>query len=390
MSKQFVKTMGWLTLIALLVSACQSSPAVASTTIPTNLPQSTAVPTSTIPPSVVSAHPQAEANAVRIEFMDTTMRVSPGDIDSNATRQFVFGASAGQTVTVNATTEPSNGVIISVWGTDGTVLASQLMESPTWQGVVPSTQDYYIAVHSVAPQTISYTLSLRIPPLISPEASRIQFQPGTTSWYTPGDLTPNAKIRFVLGAMEGQQMNINLSTEPAESAFLYIWSADGTVQTLMAPTQSWTGVLSFTQDYFIEVRSVSAETINYQLNVEIPAVTGMPAVTDLPIIRVDKPIRFDAGPMDLSLDGNVIRGQRDRYRLNMQAGEILSVVISSLEGNASFSIIGPDQNPMPGTEEYKDTIQWSIPIPADGAYAILVAPTRGNATYTLMVQVKSP
>jgi hypothetical protein len=28
MSKQFVNAMGWLTLIALLVSACQSSPAV--------------------------------------------------------------------------------------------------------------------------------------------------------------------------------------------------------------------------------------------------------------------------------------------------------------------------------------------------------------------------
>jgi hypothetical protein len=74
----------------------------------------------------------------------------------------------------------------------------------------------------------------------------------------------------------------------------------------------------------------------------------------------------------------------------MLAGETLSVVISSLEANASFSILGPDQTPVPGTEEYKDTIQWSIPIPADGRYAILVAPTRGNATYTLKVQVSGP
>jgi hypothetical protein len=244
-------------------------------------------------------------------------------------------------------------------------------------------------VRSVAAQTINYTLSLQIPPLTPPDASRIEFQPNTTSWYTPGDLGPNAKIRFVLGAMGGQQMIVNLSTEPAESAFLYIWSADGTVYTLMAPTQTWTGVLSATQDYYIEVRSVSAQAINYQLNVEIPALSDTPPVTIMPIIRVDKPIRFAVGPLDVSLDGAVINGERDRYSLNMLAGEILSVVISSLEGNASFSIIGPDQNPMPGTEEYKSTIQWSIPIPADGAYAILVGPTRGNATYTLNVQVSS-
>lgn len=389
MSKQFVNAMGCLTLIAMLISACQSSPANSPTTMPTNLPQNTAAPTSTIPPSPVPAHPQADANAVRIEFNDTTMRVSPGDIAPNATLQFVFGASAGQLVTVNVTAEPSNAVLISVWGADGTVLASESFESTTWQGVVASTQDYYIAVRSVAAQTINYTLSLQIPPLTPPAASRIEFQPNTTSWYTPGDLGPNAKLRFVLGAMAGQQMIVNLSTEPAESAFLYIWSADGTVYTLMAPTQTWTGVLSATQDYYIEVRSVSAQTINYQLNVEIPAVSDAPPVTDMPIIRVDKPIRFAVGPLDVSLDGAVINGERDRYSLNMLAGEILSVVISSLEGNASFSIIGPDQNPMPGTEEYKSTIQWSIPIPADGAYAILVGPTRGNATYTLMIQVSS-
>lgn len=181
-------------------------------------------------------------------------------------------------------------------------------------------------------------------------------------------------------------MTVNLSTEPQNAAFLYIWSADGTVYTLMAPTPTWSGVLPADQDYYIEVRSVSAQSINYQLNVEIPP-AGAPASAGAPKIAVDQPIRFATGPLSVELTGTVISGERDRYTLNMLAGEILEVVIWSTEGNAVFSILGPDQAPLPGTEEGKDTIQWAVPIPADGSYAILVGPTRGSATYTLKVGV---
>jgi len=69
------------------------------------------------------------------------------------------------------------------------------------------------------------------------------------------------------------------------------------------------------------------------------------------------------------------------------AGETLSVLISSMEGNAVFSIIGPDQQPLPGTEEGKDTNNWSVPIQVEGAYSVIVGSTRGNATYTLKVEI---
>jgi hypothetical protein len=106
-----------------------------------------------------------------------------------------------------------------------------------------------------------------------------------------------------------------------------------------------------------------------------------------PQIAKDQPIRFATGPLAVELAGAVIRGQRDRYTLSLLAGEILDVLISSLEGNAVFTILGPDQQPLMGTEEGKDTIQWSVPIQTAGVYAIVVGPTRGNATYTLKVNV---
>jgi hypothetical protein len=217
------------------------------------------------------------------------------------------------------------------------------------------------------------------------EALRVQFQPNTTSWYTPGDLAPHASIFFVLSAMQGQQMNVNLITEPDSSATpfasLIISGADGTLYT-PDHTTSWSSVLPVTQDYYIEIRSISGQNINYQVSVEIPAAAG-----SSPRSAIDKPIRFAVGPLDLELNGTVISGERDRYRLSMLAGETLDVQITSLEGNAVFSILGPDQIALPGTEEGRDTIQWTVPIPADGEYSILVGPTRGNATYTLKVGV---
>ena len=132
---------------------------------------------------------------------------------------------------------------------------------------------------------------------------------------------------------------------------------------------------------------MSQQSMNYQLNVEIPVVPSAPAAVDSPKIAIDQSIRFATGPLDVELNGAVIGGEHDRYSLTMLAGEMLDVQIASLEGNAVFSILGPDQVPLPGTEEGRDTIQWAVPISVDGEYSILVGPTRGNATYTLKVNV---
>jgi hypothetical protein len=116
----------------------------------------------------------------------------------------------------------------------------------------------------------------------------------------------------------------------------------------------------------------------------------VPASAGSQKIAKDQPIRFDVGPLDLELNGAVISGERDRYSLSMLAGEILDVQITSLEGNAVFSILDVNQVPFPGTEEGKDTIQWAVPAAVDGTYSILVGSTRGNATYTLKVRVSLP
>ncbi len=187
-------------------------------------------------------------------------------------------------------------------------------------------------------------------------------------------------------------MTISLSTVSTDiDAYLYIWGADGTVFTPASPVKEWSGLLPVSQDYYVEVVSASTEPINYQLTINIPPIKtpAAPATLAVPVPKIakDEPIRFDEGAMSVEIDGALISGERDRYTLSAKAGETLEVMVTSLEDNAAFTILGPDNKPLPGTEEGKDCTDWAKPVPADGTYAILVGSTRGNAAYTLKVDM---
>jgi hypothetical protein len=222
---------------------------------------------------------------------------------------------------------------------------------------------------------------------------RIQFPAGSSSWSAPVDVPPNGTSGFILNGSKGQTMTVTLNCSPPKSGSFYIRTADGIIL-LPRAYSSWTMVLPASQDYVTGVDNPTGQTINCTLGVSIPPAAKAQAViapTDippvLPIIAKTQAIRFDVGPMDVTVNGSVISGQRDRYTLSMAKGETLDVVLNSSEGDATFTILGPDGNPLMGTEDYRDINNWSVPAPSDGSYAIQVGPTRGNATYTLTVKV---
>ena len=392
MPKHIIHLTTGFILATLLLIACQPAVPFVPTAAPTPVPP-TAAPTA--PPTAVPLHPEVKADAARIDFSNTTMTSSPGEIEPGADLQAVFNAAAGQKVKVEITIDTGSDAALSIWGADGAVLVPTTPGITTWEGEMPSQQDYYLNFRNTSQKPIGFQLTMTMRPMVLPEATRIQFQPNATGWYTPGEVLPNSSLRFVLGAMAGQQMTVNLITNPTDSdTFVYIWSADGAVYTLMAPTKDWSGLLPVSQDYYIEVRSYAKQPVTYQLSVNIPAIGvagNAPAAAPQTIfgarIAKDQPIRFAVGALDVELNGTVISGERDRYTLSALAGENLDVIITSLEGNAVFTILGPDNNPLPGTEEGKDCNNWSVPIQVEGTYSILVGPTRGNATYSLKVKI---
>ena len=131
-------------------------------------------------------------------------------------------------------------------------------------------------------QTIATSAPTAASQPTSTETNRIQFQPNATTWYTNYDLAANATVRSVLAATKGQQMTIRLNTDPVSDASniyagLFITGADGTVFTT-SPETYWSAVLPSSQDYYIEVRSLTKQDITYEISIQIPTTVIDPAL----------------------------------------------------------------------------------------------------------------
>ena len=167
-------------------------------------------------------------------------------------------ATAGQEMILNfsvtsAVDSAEMSTILNVWGADGTLLSSGYVDTTGRVGELPSTQDYYIDVISVVQAPVDYKLEVIIPPAASqpePEPTRIQFAPGAISTQVQGSLAAGRSDRYVLSAMAGQEMTVNLSDSSAGvNAILVIWGADGTVLISdHADATTWAGERPFTED----------------------------------------------------------------------------------------------------------------------------------------------
>ncbi|WP_040795456.1 hypothetical protein [Nocardia higoensis] len=94
-------------------------------------------------------------------------------------------------------------------------------------------------------------------------------------------------------------------------------------------------------------------------------------------------IEFAPGTSGTVVDGAVIRGESDTYFFDARGGQWLDISLFSLEDNAAFTLTGPDGI----TTAYPDDVA-AVLLPYDGTYAVNVAPERGNATYTLYIEIR--
>lgn len=110
--------------------------------------------------------PPDETGLMRIEFMTGEISArSPGTLTPNGIAHYVLTAMAGQQMSLYA--QPDGAVTLAVWGADGAILNKDQAGQSAWVGELPRTQDYYIDVISIAPQTVEYSLDVIIPPLSS-------------------------------------------------------------------------------------------------------------------------------------------------------------------------------------------------------------------------------
>lgn len=103
----------------------------------------------------------------------------------------------------------------------------------------------------------------------------------------------------------------------------------------------------------------------------------------------NKRIKFKKGESSATIEGGVIRGDRDTYLVGANKNQYMVVSIISIENNAVFQIIARNSGYyLEGAGEFDDAMRWEGNLPSGGDYEIIVGGTRGNAEYTLKVFIE--
>jgi flagellar hook assembly protein FlgD len=103
---------------------------------------------------------------------------------------------------------------------------------------------------------------------------------------------------------------------------------------------------------------------------------------------IRKRVKFPRGFSGVTLKGNVIRGDRDEYLLKAGKGQTMKVKITSEENNAVFQIYAANGKALKGADEGDDAMEWNGKLPLSGDYRIVVGGTRGNASYSISVEIE--
>lgn len=218
-----------------------------------------------------------------------------------------------------------------------------------------------------------------LPPPGSP--IRIQFPPGGTSATVSGSVQFPDRPQYVLRALTGQEMTVEIFSPGGQANFAIQGVSDGQpYKRLENESRSFTFRLPTTQDYLISVATPGGAT-NYDLRVTVVTARPLPA----------EPIRiqFPPGGTSATVEGVVQPLQMIDYALRAQAGQEMTVQISSPRGAANFAITGLSDG-----QAYKRLVNkdryYSFRLPITQDYVITVATGAGVVDYSLTVTVVTP
>jgi len=199
---------------------------------------------------------------------------------------------------------------------------------------------------NLTPEEIIYTINLTCAvdtstaaePLES-ELMRIMFDPGEILASVYGEVPAGGFDHYVLGAMEDQEMTVNLLDPGGEviandMAVLVIWGDDGTVLiSSHADALGWAGSLPSTQDYYIDVKSISAQPVDYTLEVIIPPVSSTGAGRVFPQVEP-----FPFGEMQSIVLTGVPPMLPPEFPVEEGLPEVVAFMLTMDDGEYEFSL----------------------------------------------------
>jgi hypothetical protein len=183
---------------------------------------------------------------------------------------YVLRALAGQTMRVSIDS-PNHNVYLTIVGADSVPLKFYDDWNTTWEGVLPTTQDYKLLPIAVGSDA-RFTLTVWVSPLgQAAPPTRIRFAPGAISGRGAGRLVPGQTQRYVLWAARGQRMQLSTWTASGAPLDISVTGPDGRVWR-GRPNNSVIDPLPRSGDYVITLATrPGSGGASYWMEVTIPA-----------------------------------------------------------------------------------------------------------------------
>lgn len=338
-----------------------------------------------IVPPLPEANPTATPE--RITFAAGAISATrTGSIQPGQTKEYVIRVLAGQQMTIDLRSD-GMAANFAVTGVDnGQPYKRIVNEDRVWVFVTPVSQDYLISIQTTAPT--DYTLLVTIPPAATPVPTvtppqRLSFAPGATSATATGVLPANGQAGYLLRAVVGQTMFVNLSSPGNIANFSVSGYNDNRVlKPLSDSSRNWSGKLPSTQDYLVTVVNPSAGSVNYTLVVSFSPLSG---ASTSPTNQVQR-ISFAPGAVSATVGGPIAGGSVQQYVLRAQAGQTMNVTVSSPTSDVALGVQGVRDGVIyQGYQQgYSD---WSGVLPANQDYLLSVYAAEGNTSYSMVVTV---
>lgn len=243
--------------------------------------------------------------------------------------------------------------------------------------VVPATALAMVKTSAVTADTV--TASVRSAAAI--DSRYIVFEPGATTAAVRGVLPAQASKEYLVRALAGQLVIVELASPTGGATFTISGVDDGQVLNGSdKETKLWRGSVPSTQDYLITVTAPAVTP--YEL-----AITFDPR--QAPTTAEAAPVRliFAAGSSTATTTDHVAAPERQRYLVRGVAGQTLQIALTPTDGSAIFAVQGvTDGKPLKRLANTET--RWSSTLPVTQDYLITVTPTGAAVAYTLALAVE--
>ena len=331
-------------------------------------------------PSPTPDYGPPPGGTARINFAPgaTSASVSSRLMAAGDTDNWVFGARAGQVVTVQTLSSAPGAIVVSLMDMNGGVLDSNI-DTTAISAVIPFNGDYFLSFSSpLAAPEIVYTTQVFIPAESLPvEQTRIQFEQGATVAQLNDSLAANGDLnQYVLQVAAGQTITVGVFASPPAVSNIYIRDTAGRLIASGTDMSGAHATAAANGDYFIDISSpVLAPAVSYLLTVNVP-----PPATTAP-----QRIAFAAGETSATVNGLIRAASPAHYVLGAQAAQSLIINLAGHPvSTVNMELVSPGGEVLNSARDSFTGL--GTLLPATGDYSIFLTTTsQSDVTYVMEV-----